>query len=312
MAKVKNCEWCGAEFEDKHRDGKRFCGRSCARYYTNATFGNPQRGKSGDQNPNWRGGTIRKCAHCFAEFHARHYGDQQFCGRSCASKHRAKPKDAPVPTRRSFKIRKAKPVRQNRITRNPIRKSEKVVKQPRQPSICPTCNRSFITKNKKAIYCGLHCYHNSPNFAEIQGKRNRGKPVPEHAKQAVSLSNTRRNAEQEYTSGINGHHDSPKAGNIFYRSSYERIAYELLDNDATVAHYMPEPFAIEYTNQDGNTRRYRPDILVSKEGQTVLVEVKPQWKLSDLTTQLKIEAGKQYAAQKGWVFEVWTEKELGI
>jgi hypothetical protein len=54
------------------------------------------------------------------------------------------------------------------------------------------------------------------------------------------------------------------------------------------------------------------DILVEKEEQTILVEVKPQWKLLDPKTQLKIEAGRQYATQKGWVFEVWTEKELGI
>ena len=79
-----------------------------------------------------------------------------------------------------------------------------------------------------------------------------------------------------------------------------------------MTHYRPEPFVISYVNTDGNVRRYRPDILIEKDGQTLLVEVKPQWKLSDAITQLKIEAGKQYATEKGWTFEVWTETELGI
>lgn len=143
-------------------------------------------------------------------------------------------------------------------------------------------------------------------------KVHKGKTIPEWHRQAVSKAQSSISDESRFTYGRNGHHDSPKAGNIFYRSSYEQLAYQLLDNDATVTHYQPEPFVIKYINQDGNTRRYRPDILIEKEEQTILVEVKPQWKLSDPKTQLKIEAGKQYAAQKGWVFEVWTEKELGI
>jgi hypothetical protein len=130
--------------------------------------------------------------------------------------------------------------------------------------------------------------------------------------QQMSIHNANSNGEERYSRGKKGHHDSPKAGNIFYRSSYERIAYELLDNDAAVTHYQPEPFTIKYPNADGNTRRYRPDILVQKGEQTILVEIKPEWKLSDPKNILKFEAGKQYAAREGWGFEVWTEKELGI
>jgi hypothetical protein len=52
--------------------------------------------------------------------------------------------------------------------------------------------------------------------------------------------------------------------------------------------------------------------LVEYQDRTVLVEVKPKWKMGDEKTLLKIDAGKQFAHQKGWQFEVWTEKELGI
>ena len=128
----------------------------------------------------------------------------------------------------------------------------------------------------------------------------------------MSIRNTTGDREECYSRGKKGHHDSPKAGNIFYRSSYERIAYELLDNDATVTHYQPEPFTIKYTNADGDVRRYRPDVLVWKGEQTILVEIKPEWQIDNPKNILKFEAGKQYAAQKGWGFEVWTEKELGI
>jgi len=44
----------------------------------------------------------------------------------------------------------------------------------------------------------------------------------------------------------------------------------------------------------------------------VLIEVKPAWKLNDDKTVRKIEAGRNFAKQKGWDFEVWTEKELEI
>lgn len=280
MAKVKNCEWCGAEFEDKHRDGKRFCGKSCSAKYRNQKCGNPTTGKTGESNPNWKGGTIRQCRGCGKDFHDSHYEGRVFCSRSCAGSHNAR-------------------------RRHPVQRKD-------DPKRCIICGKSFITKRDSARYCSAQCYFKDEKVAIRRGIPHKGKKLSEHIKQAISIANSARNAEFVYTHGRNGHHDSPKAGNIFYRSSYEQLAYQLLDNDATVTHYQPEPFVIEYTNQDGNTRRYRPDILVGKEGQTILVEVKPQWKLSDPTTQLKIEAGERYAAQKGWVFEVWTEKELGI
>jgi hypothetical protein len=49
-----------------------------------------------------------------------------------------------------------------------------------------------------------------------------------------------------------------------------------------------------------------------KSGKKKLVEVKPLWKLSQASTQLKINAGKKYAMKNGMGWQVWTEKELGI
>jgi len=70
---------------------------------------------------------------------------------------------------------------------------------------------------------------------------------------------------------------------------------------------------IEYKNKDGNLRRYRPDILINYiDGSMSLVEIKPQWQMSDNKVKVKIAAGRKYASKKGWRFEVWTEKELGL
>ena len=87
----------------------------------------------------------------------------------------------------------------------------------------------------------------------------------------------------------------------------------MLDADTTVIRYQPEPFVIAYPHEEGKIRRYRPDILVEKRtGKTVLIEVKPRWKMGDRNTRLKLEAGERYAKNNGWTFEVWTEKELKI
>lgn len=208
------------------------------------------------------------------------YEGRLFCSKSCAGSHNAR-------------------------KRHPVQKKD-------NPKQCAICEKSFAAKRESTKYCSAQCYFKDEEAALRRGLPHKGKKLSEYVKQAISAANSERNAESAYTYGTNGHHDSPKAGNIFYRSSYEQKSYQLLDNDATVIHYQPEPFVIKYINQDGNVRRYRPDILIEKGEQTILVEVKPQWKLSDPTTQLKLEAGRQYAAQKGWMFEVWTETELGI
>jgi len=235
--------------------------------------------RSGENNSNWKGVCKTPCAYCGESLGDKAYDDagRKFCNRKCYHLHRTE---------------------ESTVT-----------------TACHTCGKTFsynTHKERNRRFCSRACAGANEDNRDRIGRIHRGKTIPEWHRQAVSKARSKRNAETDYTSGRNGHHDSPKAGNIFYRSSYEQVAYQLLDNDTTVTHYRPEPFVISYINPDGNARRYRPDILIEKDGQTLLVEVKPQWKLSDAITQLKIEAGKQYATEKGWTFEVWTETELGI
>lgn len=277
MAKIKNCEWCGREFEDKHRDGKRFCGRSCASYYKNATYGNPQKGKTGELNPNWKGARNQPCLNCGKSLEGKAYVGNVYCSRKCYADHRLK--------------------------------KDKVTIQ------CETCEKPFDVlphDSDSRRFCSHNCYAKHPETIQRTKDIHTGKQVTELQRQSMSMAASKRLATSLYTYGRNGYYGSLKAGSIFYRSSYELAAYQILDNDITVTHYEPEPLVIEYVDLIGNARRYRPDILIWKNEKTLLVEIKPLWKLSDPATQIKIEAGKQYAARKGWSFEVWTEKELGL
>ncbi len=99
---------------------------------------------------------------------------------------------------------------------------------------------------------------------------------------------------------------------LLYRSSYELTAYRILEQLTKVKSYENEPFAIPYYS-DGLTRRTIPDILITyTDGSKELIEVKRENVLQENKVQMKLQAMKEYASDKGWDFSVWTEKELGL
>jgi hypothetical protein len=107
--------------------------------------------------------------------------------------------------------------------------------------------------------------------------------------------------------GISGHHDSPKVGRIFYRSTWEQTAYEILDKDDMVVNYKSEPFPIPYVFEEQD-RNYYPDIFIEySDGKILLVEVKPSFRLLDEQVQAKIVAAETYCETMGIDFDVWTE-----
>ena len=116
------------------------------------------------------------------------------------------------------------------------------------------------------------------------------------------------------SSGISGHHDSPLAGRIYYRSLFEFAAYLLLDEQTLdVATYAAEPFSIPYVSpDDGSQREYFPDVLVTyHDGTRLLIEIKPRWEYALRENRAKWAAARAYVAQHdGWFFEVWDEKVL--
>ncbi len=99
---------------------------------------------------------------------------------------------------------------------------------------------------------------------------------------------------------------------IHYRSSYELTAYEILEQMSKVKNYEIEPFGINY-KFFGAIRRTVPDILITyTDGSKELIEVKSEWNLKDKRTNCKIWAMNDYAVSKSWLFNIWTEKQLGL
>lgn len=111
---------------------------------------------------------------------------------------------------------------------------------------------------------------------------------------------------------LRGWHESPKAGKVYYRSSYEKKAYLKLDQDETVALYETEFAIVEYFHPKKEiTSSYMIDIFVEyTDGTAKLVEVKPEKWLQDEVVKAKLAAGEKLAEDLEMPFEVWTEMDL--
>jgi hypothetical protein len=106
--------------------------------------------------------------------------------------------------------------------------------------------------------------------------------------------------------------ESPKLFNSprLCRSPLEEKILTALDNNDKVYGYEIEPFKIPYWA--GNKRRfYTPDLLVRyKNGRKVIVEVKSEGDINEPLNQAKFKAIEQYANEKGYGFEVWTDRTM--
>jgi hypothetical protein len=118
--------------------------------------------------------------------------------------------------------------------------------------------------------------------------------------------------------------------NIVYRSLWERHVMRHCDNDSNIVEWGSEEIVIPYLYEvDRKYHRYFMDfVIVYKNGTTKLIEVKPfketqlpkmkgrrtKRMLTESFTyvknQNKWKAAAEYAKDRGWGFEIWTEKEL--
>lgn len=102
------------------------------------------------------------------------------------------------------------------------------------------------------------------------------------------------------------HISTKAAGPVFADSSYELRAAILLDQDPKVLVYQDHQ---SFTSDEGQTRIY--DFLVTyKNGDRKLIEIKPKNRIKQFEKQ--IEDNRIYAKKNGWLFEIWTEQELGF
>lgn len=98
-----------------------------------------------------------------------------------------------------------------------------------------------------------------------------------------------------------GFHLSPKAGKIYYMSSWELERYLELDAAPQVLNYRRPGLSIPY-EWESQRRRYVPDTLIQySDGVLVLEEVKSTWYAKcDPRTGAKLAAGANFAASQGW------------
>ena len=122
---------------------------------------------------------------------------------------------------------------------------------------------------------------------------------------------------------------------IVYRSLWERQAFKWCDNNPNIKSWSSESVAIPYKSSvDGKYHRYFVDLKITfNNGKTSLVEIKPKKQtqppkkktrtsrryitevMTYGTNTSKWKYAEQYAYDRGWDFEIWTEdtlRNLGI
>ena len=122
---------------------------------------------------------------------------------------------------------------------------------------------------------------------------------------------------------------------ITYRSLWERQAFKWCDQNPKIKSWSSESVVVPYRLMtDGKMHRYFVDLKITfTNGKTVLVEIKPKKQtkppkkptrktrrhLKEVRTYAmnisKWSFAEEYAKDRGWEFQVWTEdtlKDLGI
>jgi hypothetical protein len=125
------------------------------------------------------------------------------------------------------------------------------------------------------------------------------------------------------------------ANNIIWRSTWEKRVMEWLDRSDNVVYWASEELVIKYYSPvDNKIHRYFPDFTVKikkKDGtvMTHVLEVKPEYQTKQpvmkrktkrfleeqvtyIVNQSKWKAATEFCKDRGWVFQILTEKDLGI
>lgn len=116
---------------------------------------------------------------------------------------------------------------------------------------------------------------------------------------------------------------------VVYRSLWEKHCFKWCDTNPNVRSWSSEEIVIPYYYDiDKKYHRYFVDLLIVTENKTYLVEIKPKKEtvppeykgrktkryLEESFTYVKNrnkwEAAKEYALDRGWTFEIWTEDTL--
>lgn len=117
--------------------------------------------------------------------------------------------------------------------------------------------------------------------------------------------------------------------NIIYRSMWEKWCFMWCDENNSIVEWSSEEIVIPYYyDVDKKYHRYFIDLKIKfAEGTVLLIEIKPEKQtkppvgkrktkqyikesLTYVKNMNKWNAASEYAKDRGWKFEIWTEKEL--
>jgi len=177
---------------------------------------------------------------------------------------------------------------------------------------CKTCGIEFqihFHDLGKITHCSPVCAARDPErLMRIRGKK-RNIAFSKEGIASIRKSLLRRMGTM-YTQSKRGYHTSKKAGRVWYRSSYEKKAYEILDDNNDFVSYSVEPTHIEYMLY-GKKHWYFPDILaVRRDGSMVLIEVKAKWGVNEKKFMVKERSAKRWCCKRGYDYMLWTEEFL--
>lgn len=131
-------------------------------------------------------------------------------------------------------------------------------------------------------------------------------------------------------SPVNLHKYKGDPTNIVYRSLWERQVFKFCDTKSFVEEWSSEEVIIPYRcRTDNRIHRYFVDVKIKfSDGRVFLIEIKPDKEtkppkskgrktkrfiteaMTYAKNSSKWEAAALYAQERGWIFEIWTEKTL--
>lgn len=113
-----------------------------------------------------------------------------------------------------------------------------------------------------------------------------------------------------------GEYTSTKTGQVCrFRSGWEKIYLEYLDNNPDILTFEYESFSIPYVSnkRTGKIRKYFPDFLVTyTNGIIELIEIKPLRRIHQAKIQKKTIAAGDWARLNNVEFKIVTEIELKL
>lgn len=116
---------------------------------------------------------------------------------------------------------------------------------------------------------------------------------------------------------------------VVFRSLWERQVFRWCDNEDGVLQWSSEEIIIPYRcKTDNRVHRYYPDVYIKTKQGEYLIEIKPKKEttpprngsrktkkyLNEVMTYIKNtskwDAAKDYCADRGYTFQIWTEETL--